>query len=230
MYLIRPNVDFGDLAGPWPHLAVLASLLAVAGCPSAQPTQPKQPSDAPQAPSSARAPELAAKAPASVKIALPFDPEDDLLDIVGVWALTAKDAKPVAMSKKIRPWAVPVHGSLRVELWQRLTDFRVRLLDGDGRMLPHEVLVGQVPVHPQRKPVEPGGTWVQVTATDGFPPATPVQIVIDGENGPRALDIHGKGYQDLVLDVIGDTPTAPLDPGDAGEDAGTPPIGQENLP
>jgi hypothetical protein len=163
---------------------------------------------------------------------LPFDPDDGHLDVVGAWAMAAPSEGGAATGRARRlpldhqPWPVPVHGSLRIELWQRLADFRVRLLDDRGRLIPHEALVGQVPGRRWGQKVEPGGTWVEVHPTDGFPPGRPVRLLIDGENGPRPLDIHGKGYEDLALDAVGDTPAeAEGTSGDAG--AG---IGVEQLP
>ncbi len=165
---------------------------------------------------------------------LPFDPDDDRLDVVGAWAMAApsneSDAPPAARARRLpidhQPWPLPVNGSLRIELWQRLADFRVRLLDDRGRILPHEALVGQVPGRTRGDRVEPGGTWVEVHPTEGFPPGRPVRVVIDGENGPRPLDIHGKGYEDLTLDAVGDTPPKRDElQGDAGSG-----IGVERIP
>ncbi|MDF1563476.1 MAG: hypothetical protein P1V51_10540 [Deltaproteobacteria bacterium] len=176
---------------------------------------------------------------------LPFEIEDDRLDVVAAWAVLpaergsvdggsgdagaeAPTAGPILeeLPRETRPWSVPLDGALRIELWQRLIDFRVRLLDSQGRSLGSEVLVGEVPTRQRGGEAEPGGTWIEVRPRGGFPPATPCRVVFDGESGPYVLDLKGKAFQDLTLDVVGDSPPAELEAGDGG----ALPIGSEELP
>lgn len=150
----------------------------------------------------------------------PFDVLDDHLDIVAIQAVTPAGATRLAIhDDAVR---LPVGAALRLELWQRLADGRVRLVTPDDRLVPFRLETGPVASRGGGRP-EPGGTWFRLTPMRPLEPDHDYQLRIEGERNDQPTDDSGKAFRDLALTIHVVAAAGP--DGGTGPDAGAAPTG-----
>lgn len=151
----------------------------------------------------------------------PFDVTDARLDVS---RLTAdSDGRTVALDPKAATIEVPAGWALALTTWQRLTDFRVRLVDDRDHLVPYHLESGPVAVRSEARP-EPGGTWVRVVPDPALEVGDTYLLEIEGEQSDSVHDQAGRTYEDLVLTLqaVEPPPEAPQppEPGPSGPDGG----------
>lgn len=170
------------------RLTLLVAVLA-AGCPSQS-----------SGPDAATGGQEAAPAPPPPP---PFDVTDDRVDVSSLAAVRGGEA--TALDLQAQPLRVPADAHLSLTTWQRLVDYRVRLVDPRDRLVPYQVESGPVAVRSAERP-EPGGTWFRIQPEPPLAPGASYQLRLEGERADSLVDHLGRAYQDLVLELIVEAP------------------------
>ncbi len=95
---------------------------------------------------------------------------------------------------------IPRGGSLYLETWQRLDDYRVRLVDSNDRLVPFSLEAGPVALRSSGN-AEPGGTWVRLTPAGELQQGRDYALRLEPELGDRITDYHGYEYEDLSISI-----------------------------
>ena len=146
-------------------------------------------------------PEASAVQPAGSTVPPPpaGNPADSRIDLVAAAALGAEAETPLDPSGGTLELPSG-DAALRLETLERLDDYRVRLADPKGRLLPALIESGPVPTRSAGTPI-PGGTWIRVQPTEPLEAGKRYELRIEGERGPHVLASDGRRLDDLVLTV-----------------------------
>ena len=130
------------------------------------------------------------------RVEVPYDGHLRLVSLMAEseGATTSLDASEVI--------EIPDGASLYLETWQRLEDHRVRLVDGNDRLIPFKLETGPVALraHSFGEP-EPGGTWIRIRPEVPLVDGRVYQLKIEPELADRVTDHEGRPYEDFILDL-----------------------------